>query len=421
MKSTLTVSDLNRIIKSTLEMNPHFDRVTVHGELSNVTKASSGHWYFTLKDNNSRIACVMFASAVRQLNHPFKEGEHVEVTARVTLYEPGGSLQITVSQMQLFGVGSLYATLELLRLKLQKEGLFDTSIKKPLPRFPLNIGVVTSLGSAAQADVHKTLQSRWPLAKVHYYGSLVQGESSVIELIRALTTADAQQHDVILLVRGGGSIEDLWSFNNESLVRCIYKLNTPIVSGVGHESDATLVDYVVDVRGSTPTGAATLVTPLKEEVLQYVDNCHLRLKSVTAARMMQAKTQAQLAFHALVRLSPTTLFEKRKFMLAEMSYRLKQSISRPHLRHTLAQKQLRLHQASTKVLYVKTQRLTQAHHMLAAFDIMQPLRRGFAYIHYDDRFATSIHDIAINQSISITMHDGSAIAQVLSKKENTND
>lgn len=421
MKSSLTVSDLNKIIKSTLESNPHFDRVTVHGELSNVTKASSGHWYFTLKDTTSRIACVMFASAVRLLNHPFKEGEQVEVVARVTLYEAGGTLQITVSHMQLFGVGSLYAQLEVLRLKLQKEGLFDSAKKKPLPRFPLSIGVVTSLGSAAQADVHKTINSRWPIAKIQYYGSLVQGEASVIELIRALTTADTHNHDVIILVRGGGSIEDLWSFNHESLIRCIYNLKTPIVSGIGHESDTTLVDYVVDGRGSTPTGAAILATPLRDEVLQLIDNLSLRLQHMMNAKIIQAKTQANHATLSLARLSPQKLCERRKFLLTELSYRLKKSIARPHLHHILAQQQARLHHASTKIMFIKVHNLTQTQHLLATFDIMQPLRRGFAYIHVNERFATGIKDIAVDEKIAITMHDGTLSAQVLSKKENSNE
>ena len=209
----------------------------------------------------------MFSSAVRHLGHNFKEGDHVELVAKITFYEPGGTLQLNVSHMQLFGIGSLFAKLEALRIQLQKEGLFDSSNKKPLPKYPRSIGIITSLGSAAHADILKTLKTRWPIAHTHSYVTLVQGEGSVKEIMEALNKSDHGNHDLLILARGGGSIEDLWSFNNESLVRLISTLKTPIVSGIGHESDTTLVDYVVDLRGPTPTGAATLATPDRKSVV----------------------------------------------------------------------------------------------------------------------------------------------------------
>lgn len=421
MKSSLTVTDLNKIIKSTLETTPLFERVSVHGELSNLTKASSGHWYFTIKDSTSRLACVMFSSAVRHLNTVIKEGDHVELVARVTFYEPGGSLQLNVSHMQLFGIGSLFAQLETLRLQLQKEGLFDTSRKKPLPRFPLRIGLITSLGSAAQADVLKTVVSRWPIAHVTSYGSLVQGEGSVNELIKALTKADNDNNDVLILARGGGSIEDLWSFNNEQLVRHIHTLKTPIISGVGHESDTTLVDYVVDVRGPTPTGAATRVTPILEEVIHLFDHLQQRIYHVFNSKLLHNKTQIHHAFTTLNRLSPTKLVEKRQFLLNEMSYRLAQSIRKPQLHYLLGQKRQALDQAVIKYTYHKSLMLTQLKQHLAAYDMMQPLQRGFAYLHQHDRFISRVADISLNQSITITMHDGQINAQVTSIKENSDE
>jgi exodeoxyribonuclease VII large subunit len=417
MQAPWTVSDLNKIIKSTLEATPFFERVSVHGELSNLTKASSGHWYFTLKDATSRLTCVMFSSAVRHLNHPFKEGDQVEVSARVTFYEPGGTLQLNVSHMQLFGVGSLFAQLEQLRIKLQKEGLFDQSRKKPLPRFPRSIGIITSLGSAAHADILKTLSSRWPVARITSYGSLVQGEGSVLELIQALKKADLAQHDVLILARGGGSIEDLWSFNHESLVRIISTLATPIISGVGHESDTTLIDYVVDVRGPTPTGAATLCTPLLGEVIHLFDQVGLRLQYLIDHRLSQAATKLSHQSDTLMRLSPQKLVERRQFLVENAAIRLNQVIARPNLRIKLEQKQRAFDVSIERLIQNQSNQLTHLSHQLSSLDMMQPLKRGFALLQSDDRLITSVKHVKVSQSLNITLQDGSLQADIQSIKE----
>jgi exodeoxyribonuclease VII large subunit len=421
MQTPWTVSDLNKIIKTTLEATPFFERVSVHGELSNLTKASSGHWYFTLKDSTSRLTCVMFSSAVRHLNHPFKEGDQVEVVARVTFYEPGGTLQLNVSYMQLFGVGSLFAQLEQLRLKLQKEGLFDQSRKKPLPRFPKSIGVITSIGSAAHADILKTLSSRWPVAKITSYGSLVQGEGSVLELIQALKKADGDQHDVLIIARGGGSIEDLWSFNHEALVRHVSTLSTPIISGVGHESDTTLIDYVVDVRGPTPTGAATLCTPLLGEVIHLFDQSGLRLKYLMDNKHQQAKTKLLHQSATLDRLSPQKLVERRRYLVENAMLRLNQVIQRPMLTYQLEQKQRMFQLTFERFKHMHATQLTHLSHKLSSLDMMQPLKRGFALIQDHDRLITSVQQVALSQSLNITLQDGSLQANITSIKENPHE
>lgn len=417
-QTPLTVTDLNRIIKSTLETTPYFERVSVFGELSNLTKASSGHWYFTLKDKTSRLSCVMFSSAVRHLNHPFREGDQVEIIARVTLYEATGNLQLNVNHMQLFGVGSLYAQLEQLRLQLQKEGLFDQSRKRSLPRFPRSIGLVTSLGSAAQADVLKTIHSRWPIAKVHSYGSLVQGEGSVNELIQALKKADQANHDVIIIARGGGSIEDLWSFNHESLIRLIASMSTITVSGVGHESDTTLIDYVVDVRGPTPTGAATLVTPLINEVIANFDQLELRLHQSIQQRLNQATLRFQHQFTTLQRLSPQKWIEKRYFALENIRLKLHQLIQRPYLNYQLNLSKQKLDQSIHLYSERRHQLLKSLHQTLNHVDYFQPLQRGFALVHTQDKQVVSIHDVNIKDALTITLKDGSLETHINSIKEN---
>ena len=421
IKTSYTVTDLNRVIKTTLEETKFFERVSVHGELSNLTKAISGHWYFTLKDSTSRLTCVMFSSAVRHLGHNFKEGDHVELVAKITFYEPGGTLQLNVSHMQLFGIGSLFAKLEALRLQLQKEGLFDSSRKKSLPKYPRSIGVITSLGSAAHADILKTLKTRWPIAHVYSYGTLVQGEGSVKEIMDALSKSDSGNHDLLILARGGGSIEDLWSFNNESLVRLISTLKTPIVSGVGHESDTTLVDYVVDVRGPTPTGAATLATPLVQEVLAHFDQLSLRLNQIIEAKLNNASTRLNHQTLTLQRLSPQKLVERRRYLVEHAKIRLNQSIKRPQDHQQLSRLHLKFNHVMQSYMDTHHYKINTLQQQLLSLDIMQPLKRGYAFVYANEKPITSIKDLSPSQRIELKIHDGDAQAIIQTIKENNHD
>ena len=421
LRTSYTVTDLNQVIKTTLEETKFFERVGVHGELSNLTKAASGHWYFTLKDSTSRLSCVMFSSAVRHLGHQFNEGDHVELVARVTFYEPGGTLQLNVSHMQRFGIGSLFAKLEALRLQLQKEGLFDNANKKSLPRYPKSIGVITSLGSAAHADVLKTLKTRWPVAQVRSYGTLVQGEGSVNAIMEALRHADHGHHDLLILARGGGSIEDLWSFNHEFLVRLIPTLKTPIVSGVGHESDTTLIDYVVDVRGPTPTGAATLATPLIQEVMIHFDQLSLRLNHIIETKLKNAATRLSHQSATLQRLSPQKLVERRRFLVENAKIRLHQSIKRPQEHQHLAKLHLKFNHNIQTFIDTQHYKLNTIHQQLISLDLMKPLKRGYALITSNDIPITSIKDLSPSQRIEIKIHDGEAQAIIETMKENYYD
>ncbi len=421
IKTSFTVTDLNRVIKTTLEETKFFERVSVHGELSNLTKAISGHWYFTLKDSTSRLTCVMFSSAVRHLGHNFKEGDQVELVAKITFYEPGGTLQLNVSHMQLFGIGSLFAKLEALRLQLQKEGLFDSSRKKTLPKYPRSIGVITSLGSAAHADILKTLKTRWPIAHVQSYGTLVQGEGSVKEIMDALMKSDQNNHDLLILARGGGSIEDLWSFNHESLVRLISTLKTPIVSGVGHESDTTLVDYVVDVRGPTPTGAATLATPRVQEVLSHFDQLSLRLNQIIETKLNNASTRLNHQSATLQRLSPQKLVERRRYLVEHAKIRLNQSIKRPQDHQQLTRLHLKFNHTMQSYIDTHHYKISTLQQQLLSLDIMQPLKRGYAFIYANEKPITSIKDLSPSQRIELKIHDGDAQAIIQTIKENNHD
>ena len=275
----IPVSTLVHYLKGSLESDPVLHGVLVEGEISNLRKPYSGHWYFSLKDEKSSISCVMFSAYNRKLTFPVNNGDKVEIRGDVSVYEAGGSLQIMVNAMRQAGIGDLYQRFEALKKKLSEEGLFDPSHKKPLPLFPMDIAVVTGNNTAAREDVMITLKKRWPCAKISEYPAPVQGMEASIKIIEALSKADCGGHQVILLVRGGGSIEDLWCFNDESLARFIYSMHTPVVTGIGHEIDFTLCDFVADVRANTPTGAVETAVPDRNEVRAMLKQYKVRMVS----------------------------------------------------------------------------------------------------------------------------------------------
>jgi exodeoxyribonuclease VII large subunit len=265
----LSVSDLNRMARLTLERG--IPQVWVTGELSNLTRAASGHWYFTLKDSQAAVRCAMFRNRNLFMDWVPENGLRVELRAQPTLYEPRGEFQLSVEVMRRAGLGALYEAFARLKERLEREGLFDAARKRPLPPYPSQIGLITSPQAAALRDVLTTLRRRWPLARVLLYPTPVQGEGAAEAIAAALATAGARgECQVLLLVRGGGSIEDLWAFNEEVVARAIAACPIPVVSGIGHETDFTIADFVADRRAPTPTGAAQLATPDAGELAQHL-------------------------------------------------------------------------------------------------------------------------------------------------------
>lgn len=272
MPQTYSVSQLNELIKSLLETAPFLQRIEVKGEISNLTRHSSGHYYFSLKDEGSQLSCVMFRQSATGLLFEPMAGDQVVATADISVYVPRGNYQLLVNKLEKEGMGSLYQRFLELKARLEKEGLFDPTHKKTIPRFPRTIGVVTSPTGAVIRDITDTLSRRFPASKVLLAPSKVQGLDAVPQLIAALQLLDKQPEvDLILLARGGGSVEDLWCFNDESLARCIFKLSKPVISAIGHETDTTLADFVADRRAPTPTAAAELASPDQLEIMQYLD------------------------------------------------------------------------------------------------------------------------------------------------------
>lgn len=359
-RQIIGVGDLNRTIAGVLEA--HVGNVWVRGEISNFKAYDSGHWYFSLKDAEGQIRCVMFRGRNGQVGFVPKDGDLIEVAANLGVYVPRGDLQLNVGMMRRAGQGGLYEAFLKLKEKLTSEGLFDESKKRPLPKHPKAIGVITSAQAAALKDVLSTLERRAPHIPIIVYPSLVQGVDAPVALIAALNRAyaDAKQGDieVILLVRGGGSIEDLWCFNDEQLARVIADSPVPIVSGVGHETDFTIADFVADLRAPTPTGAAELATPNRDALLQDLD--------VLAQRMSVRVTQR---------------IDKEAQRLDQLSLRLNHALPNPdRMRDKAEQLSARLNQAWQVGMQAYRQRHQAWRNHLELLSPQRTLDRGYAVL-----------------------------------------
>ncbi|MDV6341976.1 exodeoxyribonuclease VII large subunit [Nitrosomonas sp. Is24] len=295
----LTVSELNSSTKLFLEQN--IPLLWIKGEISNLKCYQSGHWYFSLKDSNAQIRCVLFSHRNQYIDWQPKDGMQVEVLALVTLYEPRGDFQLNIETIRRAGLGELFEAFEQLKAKLEKAGLFDPVKKKPLPAFPKQIGIVTSPDTAALRDVLTTLRRRMPSLPVIIYPVLVQGKTAASTIVDAITVANRRAEcDVLILCRGGGSIEDLWAFNEEMVAAAIAASEIPVISGIGHETDFTIADFVADIRAPTPTAAAELASRDHKELSQRLNALHQRMYRITLHRIENAMQRADMLSHRLI-------------------------------------------------------------------------------------------------------------------------
>ncbi|MBT8542135.1 exodeoxyribonuclease VII large subunit [Polynucleobacter paneuropaeus] len=356
-REVLSVGDLNRAIASSLEAQ--FDTVLVSGEISNFKAYDSGHWYFSLKDDEGQIRCVMFRGRNSQVGFMPQSGDLVEVSASLGMYVPRGDVQLTIQGLRKAGMGGLYEAFLKLKAKLTKEGLFDLERKREIPSHPRAIGIITSPQAAALKDVLSTLQRRSPHIPIVIYPTLVQGPDAPAGIISAIQNANQEAVvDVILLVRGGGSIEDLWAFNDEQLAYAIAGSAIPIVSGVGHETDVTIADFVADLRAPTPTGAAELSAPRKDQLLQEL----AAIEQALYQRLMQR-------------------VEREAQTLDQLALRLSHALPNPdRMREQITSWQTRLQQAWS--VQIDNFKRNQNHYQLQ-LEMLNPqrtLERGYAVI-----------------------------------------
>lgn len=373
-RKLMTVSELNRLARSVLEQS--FPLFWVSGEISNLTRAASGHWYFSLKDAGAQVRCVMFKGRNSYMDWTPKEGDKVEARATVTLYEARGDFQLTVEFLQRAGLGALFEAFEKLKAKLQQEGLFDAAFKKALPALPKCIGIVTSPDAAALRDVLTTLKRRMPGIPVIIYPTPVQGKGAAVLIADAIDQASERAEcDVLIICRGGGSMEDLWQFNEEVVARAIAACAIPTISGVGHETDFTISDFVADVRAATPTAAAELVTPSRDSLLNALNQLKLSL----TRNMQYFLSQRSQALDYLARglVSPTQQVEQQKAQLAQLRYRLEANFNRrlQTNQHDLLRLSQNLHHLNPKAVLTRGYAFVQnqAGHIIAN---SQQLQKG---------------------------------------------
>ncbi|MBL1227849.1 exodeoxyribonuclease VII large subunit [Enterococcus sp. BWB1-3] len=442
----LTVTALTKYLKRKFDADPYLGRVYLTGEISNFRLRANAHQYFSLKDDRAKISAIMFKSAFQKLKFQPKEGMKVLVVGRISLYENGGSYQIYVEHMEPDGVGALYQALAELKEKLSKEGLFD-GVKKPLPKYPKRIAIITSPSGAVIRDIITTVKRRYPIAQLVLFPTLVQGDQAAADIVKNIHRVEEEgTFDTMIIGRGGGSIEDLWSFNEEVVARAIFDTAIPVISSVGHETDVTVADLVADVRAATPTAAAELAVPVLSEELMRIRDKQSRLEQSFLYLLQQKNERYTRLKNSYVFLQPDRLYEGQAVKLDKMMQRLNQGMQAIyHERYQVSQQIIsrlvqqnptgRIREARQQVNFM-SQRLTdrkdnymsnQQKRLISAIqqlDLLSPLKimgRGYSYTTKNEIVVKSAEELSVNDKLTIHYVDGEVTAVIdsveLNKKE----
>jgi exodeoxyribonuclease VII large subunit len=390
----VTVSELTRYIRQMFELDYRLQDVWVQGEISNLSRPSSGHVYFTLKDSGAAIKCAMWRTSVTPNVHRLREGDAILAHGKISVYEVQGAYQLYVDAIQSAGVGDLYQQFELLKAKLQAEGLFEPDRKRALPEVVRAIGIVTSPTSAALQDMLNIIGRRWPLLRVVLSPTPVQGDDALPKIIAALERLYQRNDlDTIIIARGGGSIEDLWCFNDEGVARTIARSPVPTISGVGHEVDFTIADFVADVRAPTPSAAAELITPDQDEVRSTLGDYAATLDAIMTDRIRQYRLRVQLNERALAHLSPKVKLINARQRLDEAGSRMQDA-----LKHALA---------------LKRERVNSRVAQLNAYNPLNVLARGYAVVRKTSsgEVVRSVTQVTADERLTIRVSDGEFAAQ----------
>ena len=385
-KEYLTIKDVNNIVKRVIDNNYELANIYLKGEISNFKNHTRGHLYFSLKDESSRINAVMFSFNASKLNFMPKDGDSVLVRGRVSVYEATGSYQVYVEEMSLDGTGNLYVLFEELKRKLDKEGLFRSEHKKHIKKIPSKIGVVTAPTGAAIKDIISTINKRFPLVTIYLFPSLVQGNLAKDNIVRMIELANNYDIDTLIVGRGGGSIEDLWAFNEEVVARSIYNSRVPIISGVGHEIDYTISDFVADLRAPTPTGAATMAVPDRGEILRYLDTCRGRLKKALLNKIDNYSEILEKYKSNYLLNNPKRMYEVKEQKLDTLYDKLNIDITNII--------NMNIHKLDTIKIKV---------------DLLNPnniLDKGYSIIYKNGQVVKDINSIKVNDEINIKVKDG---------------
>ncbi len=395
----LTVGGLNEYVKMLIDGNPVLSNVYVRGEISNLNYHSSGHYYFSLKDENARVSAVMFKSAVIKLKFRPENGMKVVLHGRVSVYPRDGAYQLYATSLEPDGIGALTLAYEQLKRKLEAEGLFRTDLKKPLPKIPSAVGIITSPTGAAVRDIINVCGRRFPFAKLVLFPSLVQGEGAEADLIRAIKYFnESRSVDVIIIGRGGGSIEDLWAFNSEALAREIFKCDIPVISAVGHETDFTICDFVADRRAPTPSAAAELAVPESEELKRKFGNVVSRMYALTDARIKSNRQLLKMLSERRALTQPSAYIDDKRMMLMSLTKELENAVGYK--------------------LTAEKQKFMRLSSVLEAVSPLKVISKGYSAVFKDGgKLVKSVDDLDEGDDVSFKLTDGSINAKVVSKNK----
>lgn len=388
----ITVGALTRYIKYKFDNDANLQNIAIKGEISNFKRHSRGHFYFTIKDEESRISAIMFASQTNSVQFEPVDGTKVLVRGRISVFPSTGNYQIYVDEMIEDGVGNLYALYEKLKADLKKEGLFDIEHKKPIPKLPKRIGVITAPTGAAIRDIISTINRRYPICEVILFPSLVQGKEAKDDIVRNIELADTYDLDTLIVGRGGGSIEDLWAFNEEIVARAIYNCKTPVISAVGHEIDFTIADFVADKRAETPTGAAEIAVPSKEDLLKIINQLEIRSSKNMNNILETNKKILDRIKSSYILSNPMSIYEIKEQKLDNLIDKTNTIIN----------------------VYMnnKNNKYSNLINKLSVLNPLNTLKRGYSISKIDNKVISDIKDVKVNDTLNIKVSNGEIISTV---------
>ena len=433
----VTVSALTKYIKYKFDKDPHLGRVYLTGEISNF-RLRPTHQYFSLKDENAIISATMFQSAFKKIQFRPEEGMKVLVIGKVSVFEKSGQYQINIEHMEPDGVGALYLAYEQLKKKLEAEGLFSLP-KKPIPQFPKKIAILTSESGAVIQDIQTTVARRFPIVQLVLYPTVVQGVHAVNSILKNLDLVEQEDYDVVIIGRGGGSIEDLWAFNEEPVVRRVAELSIAVISSVGHETDTTLIDFVSDMRAATPTAAAEIATPVLMELHQQLRHLQTRLEQALSRQLQIKRERMQALAKASIFQNPERIYQVYQQRVDQLEMRLQQMMQQSvqQKRQQLVKHQHRLElgspsrrvQTEKQALQYLAKRLEQAQgqlmkdkkqqfqRVIQQLDLLSPLKimnRGYGILQQEETIIKSVDQLEVNQELTIQLVDGTVRSKVTS-------
>lgn len=416
----LSITAITRYLKYKLDSDEHLKHVFLKGEISNFKAHSTGHMYFSLKDETSKINAIMFSANAKKLQFIPKDGSKVLVVGRISVYEATGNYQIYIDEMLEDGVGNLYIAFEKLKAELSKEGLFDEKYKKSIPKIPSRVGIVTAPTGAAIKDILSTIARRFPLCETILFPSLVQGENAAPDIVRNIKLADTYDLDVLIVGRGGGAIEDLWPFNEEIVARAIFEARVPIISAVGHEVDFTIADFVADLRAPTPTGAAELAVPNQIDVLKHIEQLKIRANENIWQRVNVSKLQIDALKNSFVIKNPMIMYENKKQKLDMFLEKIRNLIYN------------RLELDKNKFILLKNNyllnnpnelykhQITNLNNIIDKLNLINPLnvlKRGYSLTYIEDNILSNVKDVKMDSIIKTKLQNGFIKSKVIEVEE----